>query len=433
MTRRRRRALRALGGALIVGVFAGAGVAPAAQAAAGGDYDWWYDTYEVQAAHDSGITGAGVKIAVIDTQIDPDLPIFEGRNLTVSDTQICESRTEPVSETATEPSIHGTTMAALLIGNGAGASGIRGIAPDADVTFYGYGTLDLREEDYCRPNTDDDVSMFGYAVKKAVDEGAEIITTSVQRRAYENDAPAIAYALARGVAIVVGTPNADTPVDSGTDVASFNGVIAATAIDRDGAVQTDGAGAPFVVPTTDVVAAGVNLPTVGTDGDWNSSRAAVGSSFAAPMVAGMLALAAQKYPDATGDQLVQSLIATTNGTQHDPARTEDGYGYGAAWLPTLLSVDPTTFPDESPLLSKQVGVPTPEQIDTAKTEGFVPVTIPRSMDQYGDTAPPSSGFDMASLVVWVVTGIGVLIVVAAVVVVLIVIAQRRKAGKGNTP
>lgn len=418
---------------MAISVLAVAGVAPTAQAAAGGDYDWWYDTYQVQAAHDAGITGSGVKIAVIDAQIDPGQPIFEGRNLTVSDTQLCESRTEPVSETATEPSIHGTTMAALLIGNGAGASGIRGIAPDADVTFYGYGTLDLREEDYCRPNTDDDVSMFGYAVKKAVDDGAEIITTSVQRRAYENDAPAIAYALARGATIVVGTPNADTAVDSGTDVASFNGVVAATAIDREGAVQTDGAGKPFVVPKTDVVAAGVNLPTVGVDGDWNSSRAAVGSSFAAPMVAGMLALAAQKYPDATGDQLVQSLIATTNGTRHDPVRTEDGYGYGAAWLPTLLSVDPTAFPDESPLMGKPVGAPTPEQIETAETDGFVPVTVPRSMDQYGDTGSSSSGFDIASLVIWAVIGIGILLVVAAVAIVLIVIAQRRKAGKGNTP
>ncbi|KEP72386.1 hypothetical protein HR12_45780, partial [Microbacterium sp. SUBG005] len=89
-----------------------------------------------------------------------------------------------------------------------------------------------------------------------------------------------------------------------------------------------------------------------------------------------LALAAQKYPDATGDQLVQALLTTTNATRHDPTRTEDGYGYGAAWLPTLLSVDATTFPDESPLMNKPVGAPTPEQIDTAKTEGFVPSPSP---------------------------------------------------------
>ena len=133
------------------------------------------------------------------------------------------------------------------------------------------------------------------------------------------------------------------------------------------------------------------------------------------------------------DQLVQALLTTTNATRHDPTRTEDGYGYGAAWLPTLLSVDATTFPDESPLMNKPVGAPTPEQIDTAKTEGFVPVTVPRSMDQYEDAAAPSSGPDFASLVIWVVIGIGILLVVAAVVIVLIVITQRRKAGKGNTP
>lgn len=432
MTRRLRRALGASGVAMMVGVLAVAGVVPSAHAAAGDDYDWWYDTYQVQAAHDAGITGAGVKVAVIDGQIDPDLPIFEGRNLTVSDTQICKSRTEPVTDAATDPSIHGTTMAAILIGNGTGASGIRGIAPDADVTFYGYGTLDTTQEEYCRPNTDDDVTMFGYAVKKAVDEGAKIITTSISMTAYGNDGPAVAYALARGATIVVATPNPGSPVGIESDLATLNGVVSATAVDRQGTLQLDDDGQPFVVPHTDIVAAGVNLPTVGTRGDWNSSGTTAGSSFSAPVVAGMLALAAQKYPDATGNQLVQSMTATANGTQHDPVRTEDGYGYGAAWLPSLLSVDPSGYPDDTPLMGKPAAAPTTEQIEAAKTGGFVPVVRPRSVDQYEDDTSPSPGFDVASLVIWVVIGIGILLVVAAVVIVLIVKAQRRTAGRGDT-
>lgn len=429
---RRLRVLRTVGGALAISALAVVGVAPTAQAAAGGDYDWWYDTYQVQAAHDAGITGEGVKIAVIDKQIDPDLPIFEGRNLAVSDTQICKSRTEPVSDAATDQSIHGTTMAALLIGNGTGASGIRGIAPDAEVTFYGYGTLDSRQEEYCRPNTDDDVTMFGYAVKKAVDEGAKIITTSISMTAYGNDGPAVAYALARGATIVVATPNPGSPVGIESDLATLNGVVSATAVDREGTLQLDDGGNSFVVPHTDVVAAGVSLPTIGTRGDWDSSGTTAGSSFAAPIVAGMLALTAQKYPDATGNQLVQSMIATTNGSQHDAVRTADGYGYGAAWLPTLLSVDPTRYPDETPLMGKPAASPTAEQIDAAKTAGFVPVVRPRSIDQYEDADSPAAGFDVASLVIWVVIGAGILLVAATVVTVLIVVTQRRKAGKGNT-
>lgn len=432
MTPLRRRGARALAAVLVSGVLAATGAAPAAQAAGGGDFDWWYDTYQVQAAHDAGLTGAGVKVAVIDGQINPALPIFEGRNLTVSDTQICRSRTEPVSDEAQEASIHGSTMASMIIGNGSGPSGVRGIAPDAEVVFYGYGSMSS-EEDYCRPDTDDDISSFGYAVKTAVDDGAEIITVSVSTVAYDNDAPVIAYALARGAVVVVSTPNSDFAVGAGDDLTTMNGVLGASAIDRTGALQTDDDGAVFAVPHTDVVAAGVNLPTVGVDGDWNSSRVATGSSYAAPIVAGMLALAAQKNPDATGNQLAQALISTTNGQQHAPARTEDGYGYGAAWLPSLLGVDLTSLPDETPLTGKPSGFPTSEQLDTAETEGYVPVVAPRSADQYDDAAAPSDGGDIGSLVLWVAVGIGILVVVAVVVTVIIVVTQRRKAGKGNTP
>lgn len=409
------------------------GSVPSAAFALDTDAEFWANAYGVETAHAAGLTGAGVKIAVIDKQINPALPVFAGRNLTVSDMQVCKTPTSAVSDVATSDSRHGSLMAALIIGNGQGPGSIKGMAPDADITFYGYGPSDSGT---CRPNTDLEISTFGYLVKTAVDDGAEIITTSVTTGADERDASAIAYALARGVVIITAEPNADILADMETDIGGMNGVVAASMIDPNGDLQKDNTGAAFVIPQTTVVAAGSIFPSAGIDGDWNTAARTGGSSLAAPLVAGMLALAAQKTPQATGNQLVQALLATTNASVHEPTRTEDGYGYGAAWLPTLLSVDPTQFPDVSPLMGesagKTVSFPTQEQIDTAEAEGFVPTPAPgKFFDLYEDSAEPV-GFDVMSLVPWVVGGIVVLVLIGAAITLIVVITQRRKTGKGRT-
>jgi len=402
-------------------------VPQAAQAAGPNTMDSWWQRYGVDSAHLAGITGAGVKVAVIDEQINPDLPVFAGRDLKIATTQLCKVPTNPVSNDATKSSLHGTAMAALIIGNGTGGGSVRGIAPDADVTFYGYGPDDGGP--ICDPNTTDDISVFGYAVKTAVDDGAKIITTSVGATAYANDGPVIAYALARGVAIVAATPNPSQGlVDYKKGYDAMNGVVGVTAIDESGNLQSE-AGQPLALPQTTVVAAGFDLPSVGVVGDWNGTAARTGSSNSAPIVAAMLALAAQKYPEATGDQLVHSLIATTNGEVKEPVQSGDGYGYGAAWLPTLLGNDPSSYPDETPLMGKAAGFPTPEQISTARTDGFVPITRGRSFDDtVGQTTQP--GFDLSYAIVWIVAGIVGLVILAAVITVIIIVVQRRKARKG---
>ncbi|WP_295826214.1 S8 family serine peptidase [uncultured Microbacterium sp.] len=404
-----------------------AAVPSVAQAASGNTMDSWWQRYGVDSAHSAGMTGAGVKVAVIDEQINPDLPVFAGRDLSVSSTQLCKTPTNPVSSEATKSSLHGTAMAALIIGNGEGGGSVRGIAPDAKVTFYGYGADDGGP--VCDPDTADDISVFGYAIKTAVDDGAKIITTSVGATAYANDGPVIAYALARGVAIVAATPNPSQGlVDYKKGYDAMNGVVGATAIDENGNLQSE-EGKPLALPQTTVVAAGFNLPSVGVVGDWDGTAPRTGSSNSAPIVAAMLALAAQKYPGATGNQLVHSLIATTNGQVKEPVLSSDGFGYGAAWLPTLLENDPSSYPDDTPLVGKAAGFPTPEQISTARTDGFVPVTRGRSFDDAAGQTP-QPGFDLSSAIVWIVAALVGLVVLAAVITVIIIVVQRRKARKG---
>ncbi|MCY1716123.1 S8/S53 family peptidase [Microbacterium sp. SL62] len=400
--------------------------AAATTVAAEANLDFWWSKYGVDETHAAGITGKGVKMAVLEEHINPDLPVFAGRNLHISDKPLCKDRPTIAWTTPDEGTRHGTTMTAMVIGNGTGPGKIRGIAPDADVTFYGYGP-DTRP---CEPDTDTGLTAWGYGVKLAVDDGAKIIFTAISGPGREGDAPAIAYAIAKGAVLVTASANPiNTIMYKTNDHGSMNGVISTAAIDAEGALQKQPDGSPWVIPQTTVVAGGMLLPSIGDDNGWDASQTASGSSFASPIVAGMLALAAQKYPESTGNQLVQALISTTNGSEHAPVRTDDGYGYGVAWLPSLLAVDPTSFPDETPLMGKSGGFPTADQIQAAKEQGFIPpADRGRSFDKYDDEQKPA-GFDFSGLIVWGVVGLVVIVLLAAAATILIVVAQRRKSGK----
>jgi hypothetical protein len=59
-----------------------------------------------------------------------------------------------------------------------------------------------------------------------------------------------------------------------------------------------------------------------------------------------LALAKSKYPDATGNQLVQALIHNPSGGTFAWDRV---YGFGIVSVSRLLAQDPTGWPDEYPL------------------------------------------------------------------------------------
>lgn len=427
--RSRRRFAALLGSALTLTSLVGVPVAASAQTTT----EWWYEFYGVEAAHAAGTTGDGVKIAVFDDQINPDLPIFDGARLTVDDTNFCRDREPAIATTEpTAAAVHGSTMTAILVGNG--SAGPRGIAPGADVTFYGYGTTE--NQSGCAPASDGDISTLGLMIKKAVDDGADIITTSVGATPVGEDFDALAYAYAKGVVIVAATQNPNEFATAGTSISAANGVVAASAVDRTGALQRDDLTNEYLaLDETTVVAAGIDVATAGVSGDWSTAGRARGSSFSAPVVTGMLALAAQRYPDATANQLLQSLIATTNGSLHAPERVEAGYGYGAAALTTLLQTDPGQFPDDNPLMAQPLSEPTAETVARVAAEGWeLPGPRGDSFDQYGEpTSTPEADAPAsdasANPLVPMVIGVVAVVVLAAIVTLILVLIRKRRPRK----
>ena len=85
-----------------------------------------------------------------------------------------------------------------------------------------------------------------------------------------------------------------------------------------------------------------------------------GTSFSSPIVAGVLALARQKWPSATSNQLLQLLVKTGLNPDH----TWNQYtGYGGIDPGAILNTDPTTLPDVNPLADKGNGSsPTADEV-----------------------------------------------------------------------
>ncbi|WP_238343858.1 S8 family peptidase [Microbacterium sp. RG1] len=398
------------------------GAAAPAAAADGGQ--WWYDIYGVADVHAEGWTGAGVKIAVIDSQINPDLPDFQGADLTVAEGSACVGK-DPATAEATATSEHGSTVTAMLIGNGTGVAGTKGIVPDASVTFYGLGATGD-----CEPTAevkDSGHEPMGWMIQRAIDDGADILTTStVVGVSTVADVETIAELVAKKIPFVAGNPN--DAFKEGALPAGFAGVVAVSAVDQEGKLPLGALGVENQIGETTVVAPGVDISTIGDgSGSWDVAGRATGTSLAAPQVAGILAAAKQKYPAATGNQLLQSLTRNTGNEDHELQYNDsDGFGYGTASLRHVLSKDPLGYEDVNPLLNKTNPRPSPEQVAAAEQ------TL-ASAESDGQSGGTDADGIAAFLPVTIGIAVGVLALIVVGVVVTVVLVRRSNRSRQTNP
>ena len=152
---------------------------------------------------------------------------------------------------------------------------------------------------------------------------------------------AVAHAMAKGVPVVASV--GDEPQDA-TDYSfsAFSGVVGVSAIAPDGQLTAHSSWGQVVTASY-----GANV-SVRVYPDKNVEKMDC-SSCAAAITTGFLALAREKWPQATGNQLLQLLVRTgMNSGNSWNERT----GFGPTNLDAMLSTDPTQFPDENPLPDK---------------------------------------------------------------------------------
>ena len=423
-------------GAVVVGLVAAVPSAAVAGTAESGL--WWFDRGNIQAAHDAGFDGSGVKVAVIDSQINSDVVGLRGADVTVREPSYCfDASGTPYPTVSTDyvAASHATNVVSMIVGTGeapAGGAPVKGVAPGVELLFYNAGAVldgvvddegvdeECLQEDGTRMGEDGRFDL-DRAISDAVADGADII--SISNGSLTDVAKGVAEAYANDVVVVASMPNED---GIALWPAALNGVVAVQAFGEDGKIQNGVNGTPNVSDDVIIAAPGLDLLLQGTSDSWDAQELGSGTSFATPIVAGMLAVVKQKYPEATAGQLIQSLIHNT-GTkgEHDP-KWNSGTGYGAASLTGMLAVDPSKYPDVNPIFDADDPNASPSQlmVDEAKAalgEGDAtasPTTEP------GAGEPPSGASAMAP---WLIGG-GVVLVLLVVggIILAIVLARRSR-------
>lgn len=302
----------------------------------------------------AGHRGAGVVVATLDTGVDaahPDLSAsYRGG----------AGWYDPHSQHATpfDASGHGTQVMGLIAGGSAGGPPV-GVAPDArwiaakiydDAGVTSLGAIHLAMQWVLDPDGD-----------PATDDAADVVNGSwgFSQLAGQCDLgfePDIAVLRAAQIAVVFAAGNSGPSVGSSLSPADNPSSFAAGAVDEALAVIASSSRGPDactggVFPELVAPGAGVRTTDRTLGGLFPDSYVDVtGTSFAAPHVAGAMALLRGAHPEATVDQIEEALIETA--VDLGPAGADDASGYGLvdlvaaeAWLASLVPVPSCTDGD----------------------------------------------------------------------------------------
>ena len=316
----------------------------------------YFSYYHLDSARQKGYTGKGVTIALIDGPVDTSAPELAGANIT--DKSRCTIEDSPKGIR------HATTMATLLV------SPYTGVAPDATLYSYQFSNADSVSSGTCVSDgllTD----TMGALINQAIDDGAQIISISQGTPVSDSEFQwALVRAMSEGVIVVASAGN--TASDNSIEqLIRWSGVVGVSAINSDGTF------ASYSSWGNGVVTAAFGGPVNTVDANTGAPTTTSGTSNATALVSGMLALARQKWPDATTNQILQSLVHSGLNPNHD---WNEKTGYGAAALGSLVNDDPSQYPDENPIIQKPGGSePTAEEV-ADYTDGLVNPASNRDLD-----------------------------------------------------
>ena len=299
----------------------------------------YFSYYHLDKAREKGYTGKGITIALFDGPVDTSAPELAGANIV--DKSRCTVNDNP------DGVRHATDMATLLV------SPYTGVAPDATLYTYQISSEDTQPGGTCVRGADTTDSI-DKLINQAVDDGAQIISISLSNSEHGSEIKwAIANAISKGVIIVSSSGNGATD-ENRSHLGRWSGVVGVTAI------NTDGTFASYSSWGNGVVTAAVGGPVNTLDANTNQPVTVDGTSYSTPLVAGMLALARQKWPDATTNQILQSLVHSGLNPNHE---WNQYTGYGAIDGGGLVIDDPSQYPDENPILNKPGGSePTADEV-----------------------------------------------------------------------
>ncbi|RFC70830.1 S8 family serine peptidase [Streptomyces sp. AcE210] len=257
------------------------------------------------AAWSAGVTGKGVKVAVLDTGIDASHPDFAG--------QIAASQDFTGSKYGTDDKQgHGTHTASTVAGTGAASDGKeRGVAPDAQLLI---GKV-------LNDSGSGSESMIISGMQWALDNGADVVSMSIGTSGASDCTDPIAQAAESLAAqdkalFVIAAGNIGT-AESITSPGCAPSALTVGAVDADDETASfSSRGTVKNVHTTkpEIAAPGVGILAAhaGVHSGAGAYQRMSGTSMATPHVAGAAALLKQRHPDWDAVRLKEALVSAAD-------------------------------------------------------------------------------------------------------------------------
>ncbi|WP_191300227.1 type VII secretion-associated serine protease mycosin [Lentzea cavernae] len=257
-------------------------------------------------------TGAGITVAVIDSGVNADHPQLRGKVLPGRDLVLPGNGRGDFGCVS-----HGTAVASIIAAAPAPGVGFRGLAPDARVLPVRITEREFSDSGDPIPINPDAVAN---GIRFAADEGSKVINLSLSGYGdYPAVRAAIGYAQGKDVLVVAAVGNRAKLGMVASYPASYDGVLGVGSIDVEGARSSDSQIGTYV----DLVAPGENVvAAAGPSGHdhWQ------GTSFAAPVVAGVAALVRSARPELSAAQVATRILATAAPARGGRGSAEYGAG-----------------------------------------------------------------------------------------------------------
>jgi serine protease AprX len=280
---------------------------------------------------DSGFTGRGVKIGVIDTGLDANHPDFAGRLVAYRDFAEPDS---PDAGNPRDPNGHGTHVSGIAAGSGAASDGrYRGVAPDAQLVIG--RALDATGNGR--------TSQIMAAIEWAIEQGAQVINISLGGGPYPSDgtdalSTLCNAAVGEGVVLCVAGGNMGPAKQTiGAPAASARAITLGAAEITEPLVNTaiaefssrgptaDGRAKPdLLFPGVAVTAPRATGTSLGTPVNALYTKVS-GTSQATPMATGTTALLLQANPRLTPDEIKARMV---RGARRLPTADLNAQGSG---------------------------------------------------------------------------------------------------------
>jgi membrane-anchored mycosin MYCP len=288
--------------------------------------------------------GAGVTVAVIDSGVNFGHVLMQGVRRKAGFSMVGGSTTDCLK--------HGTEVASIIAAQQVAGYAFSGVAPDATI-------MPVKEQN---ADNDGDLRVVAQAIRRAVDAKADVINLSLNGPAdnITQLRDAIAYAEQKDVVVVCAAnndnarPNATTPYPAG-----YPTVLAVASTNQQDQHSQFSHSGSFV----DIAAPGEKVEVVTPINGDRRFHIVDGTSYAAPIVAGVAALVRAAHPDLNAAQVRERILRTADAPPGKVPSPDLGYGIVNPYLAVTASIDDTQSIATPKPSGKPASIPVPASAD----------------------------------------------------------------------